>query len=298
MTPDERAYYATQSEVSDPREHTRLFDAMPTDPARLVDAVSGLVLHPLIVHALGITPHPDSAGDVEARTVRNIVARLLARDAAPLEIARPPERLFIGICRDYTMVACAALRRHGIPARARVGFARYFVGGFHDDHWVCEYDAGDGWRLLDAQLSVRLREHFGIAFSPADVPRDQFLVAGEAWRRLRRGAIDPATIGVHAHGLHGAWFVAGNVVKDLAALNKRETLAWEYWGMSRRFSGPGTTVPDEAAAKLDAIAAMTAGPEPEWKALRDTYEHDDELRVPAVVKSFGPLGPREVEVPV
>src|ERR1041384_3357210 len=187
MNPEERAYYTSHSRVTDPAEHARLLDALPRDPARLVDAVSSLVLHPLIVKALGITPHRDSADDVECRTIPNILARIVARDAAPLDVARPPERRFIGICRDYTLVACAALRHQGIPARARVGFATYFAPGFHDDHWVCEYFADGRWRLLDAQLSPRLREHFGITFSPADVPRDLFLVAGEAWRRLRRG---------------------------------------------------------------------------------------------------------------
>ena len=195
------------------------------------------------------------------------------------------------------MVACATLRHHGIPARARVGFATYFVPGFHDDHWVCEYYAEGRWRLLDPQLGERVRAHYRIAFSPADVPRDAFLVAGETWRRVRSGAIDPATCGVHAYGLIGNWFIGGNVLKDLAALNKREMLAWDYWGLSIGFSGPGTEIPEAAAVRLDAIAGLTARG-PDWKALRDLYEGDETLRVPSVVRSFGPAGPKEVPVSV
>lgn len=296
MTPDERTYYATQSRASDPGHHVRLLDAMPADPPRIVEAISGLMLHPLFVGALGIRPHPESGDDVESRTIPNILDRIAARDAAPLDAARPPERRFIGICRDYTLLACAALRHHGIPARARVGFATYFVPGFHDDHWVCEYDAGGGWRLLDSQLSDRARQHLRIAFSPVDVPRDAFLVAGETWRRIRRGAIDPATCGVHAYGLRGAWFVAGNVVKDLAALNKREMLAWDYWGMSLALSGPGAMVSEAAASRLDAVAEVTADAEPDWKTLRELYENDEALRVPPRVMSFGPHGPKDVTV--
>ena len=65
MTPDERRYYATQSRVSDPEERAALLDALPADPGRLVAAVSGLVLHPLFVGPLGITP---AAGSEEAMT--------------------------------------------------------------------------------------------------------------------------------------------------------------------------------------------------------------------------------------
>jgi hypothetical protein len=298
MTPDERAYYATQSRISDPDERARLLDALPADPARLIDAVSGLVLHPLFVAQLGITPHAASAGDRETRTIATMLERIVARDDAPLDVRRPPERRYIGICREYAMLACAALRHHGIPARARVGFANYFNPRFNDDHWVCEYHADGRWRLLDPELSEPVRRHFSIAFSPTDVPRDGFLVAGEAWRRIRRGALDPATCGVLADGITGAWFVAANVVRDLASLNKREMLGWDYWGLALEVGGPGNAVPEAAAARVDRITEIVVQPELDWKALRETYEQDDRLRVPSVVKSFGPRGPKEVAVSV
>ena len=114
---------------------------------------------------------------------------------------------------------------------------------------------------------------------------------------MRSGAIDPATCGVRAHGLSGLWFIAGNVLKDLAALNKREMLGWDYWGLSLDFSGPGSGVSDAAAAQLDAVAAVTAH-DPDWKSLRGLYEGDETLRVPAVVRSEGPTGPRQVPVSV
>ena len=285
MTPDEHAYYASQSAVSDPGQHVRLFDALPSEPERLLAAVGGLVLHQLFVAPLGITPHPSSVDDAESRTVRVMIDRLVARDAAALDVPRPPERRFIGICRDYTVLACAALRHHGVPARARVGFATYFTPGFNEDHWVCEYHAAGRWRLMDAELGPRVRDYFRIAFSPLDVPREAFLTGGEAWLRLRRGALDPATCGVSAAGLSGTWFVAGSVVRDLAALNKREMLAWDVWGITRD-SGPGKPVPESVAERLDAVAALTARDEPEWKVLREVYD-DDAFRVPRIVTSKG-----------
>jgi hypothetical protein len=33
--------------------------------------------------------------------------------------------------------------------------------------------------------------------------------------------------------MHGLWFSAGNLVRDIAALNNRETLPWDFWGAMR-----------------------------------------------------------------
>lgn len=286
MTPEERAYYASQSTMSDPGERAHLLDAMPSDPAALIAAVSGVVLHPLFVKPLGVTPHPASADDIECRTIGRMLERIVEREEAPLDVRRAPERRFIGICRDYTLLACAALRHHGIPARARVGFATYFTPDFAEDHWVCEYHADRRWRLLDPELGERVREYFKIPFSPTDVPREAFLAGGDAWRSVRRGALDPARCGVSVEGISGAWFVAGNVVRDLAALNKREMLAWDSWGIMREWTRD-RPIPETVTARLDTVAALTSSAEPDWKALRETYDDDAALRVPPVVTSKG-----------
>jgi hypothetical protein len=49
--------------------------------------------------------------------------------------------------------------------------------------------------LVDAQIDDRQRELFRVTFDRLDVPRDRFLVAGDAWRACRNGA-DPMTFGV------------------------------------------------------------------------------------------------------
>src|SRR4029450_1871963 len=71
-----------------------------------------------------------------------------------------------------------------------------------------------------------------------DVPRDQFVDASTAWRRVRAGAFDPARMGLSVLGLTGAWFVVGNLMLDAAALNKEEMLPWEKWSGGRE-GGPG-----------------------------------------------------------
>jgi hypothetical protein len=297
VTEDEHRYYATHSRVSDPGERASLLGVLPGEPGRLAPAVSALVLHRLFVGPLGITPPAGSADDVLSRTVPRILDRILARDPAPLDVPRPPERRFIGVCRDYALLACAALRHHRVPARLRVGFASYFTPGYLEDHWVCEYHAAGRWRLLDPELSERVRSHFGITFDPADVPRKAFLVAGEAWRRVRAGAVDAATCGVSSIGVLGEGFVAASVTRDLAALNKREMLAWDVWGLPLGLA-PGAPVPEGAARRLDGAAALTAAPEPDWPALRAAHDRDDGFRVPAVVTSFTSRGPTQVAVDV
>lgn len=101
--------------------------------------------------------------------------------------------------------------------------------GYHDDHWVTEYRLPDGrWRLVDAQV---LHPAYELSFDPLDVPRDRFLVAGDAWRACREGGADPGTFGVWFHGdLDGLWYIRTNVLLDLAAVNGVELLPWDVWG--------------------------------------------------------------------
>jgi Transglutaminase-like superfamily len=295
MTPDEGRYYASHSVESDPKELGELLDALPKDPKPLLDAVAGLILDTALVAPLGIVCPPDSADDIEIRPLREMLARIIGHGSGLLATPRPPEKRFIGACRDYALLACSALRHHGVPARVRVGFANYFEPGFHDDHWITEYWDGASWRLMDSELTPGARRHFAVTFDPCDVPRDRFATAGLTWRGVRAGRIDPARCGVWSIGIAGVWFVAGSVVRDLAALNKREMLPWDYWGISRGMS-PKTPVSEAAAARLDSLAALIADREPDWQALREIYDREEVLRVPPVVMSF-PKG-RATEVAV
>lgn len=176
-----------------------------------------------------------------------------------------------------------------------MGFATYFVPGFYEDHWLCEYWDGEAWRLLDAELGEEaVATLYAIDFAASDVPRDRFLAAGDVWHGLRRGTIDTETCGVSfVPAIRGAWFVGASLLRDLAALNARELLPWDYWGLARSFR-PGTTVPATAAARLDELAALTAGPAVDWPTLRTTYQTGEDLRVPPTVLSF-PGGQRREE---
>src|SRR4029077_10263505 len=134
-------------------------------------------------------------------------------------------------------------------------FATYFTPGYLEDHWVCEYYAGDRWRLLDPELAPRVRAHFKIAFDPADVPRDAFLVAGDVWQRTRAGAIDPETCGGPRIGIVRRRVIAASAAKALGARNRGEMLAWDVWGLPLGLR-PGAGIPEPVARRLDALAAL------------------------------------------
>ena len=202
----------------------------------------------------------------------------------------------MGACRHAALFACSALRHHGVPARVRVGFADYFVPRFHDDHWITEYRHDSGWRLMDPELTAVVRRHFGVSCDPCDGPRDRFLTAGRAWLGVRGGRIEPATCGVSSIGIAGTWFVAGSVVRDLAALNKREMLPWDYWGISRDMR-PGVALTEATLARIDEAAALISEPDLHWKRLRDTYDTDETFRLPSVVMSFPRGVPIEAVIP-
>lgn len=173
----------------------------------------------------GIEVSAQRAMEIHLRRVERFVDRLLEIDERPSTIARPPEKRLVGRCHHFALLLTALLRANCVPARARCGFADYFNPGYREDHWVCEYWNGeqDRWVFVDAQLDAVWRTRCKIDFDILDVPRDRFLCAGEAWFSCRSGA-DPAKFGIDHTGVRGLWFVAGDLIRDVAALNKAEML--------------------------------------------------------------------------
>lgn len=285
MTPEEERYYAGHSAGSDPRDLSRILDSLPDDPKGLLEAVGGLVLHKAFVGPAGIVCPPDSADDAESRTIPEMLRRILSREPNPLNQTRPPEKRLIGVCRHYAFLACSAFRHQGRPSRLRIGFADYFESGYWEDHWVTEYWDEKDWHLMDPELTPFVRRHFGISFDPCRVPRDRFLTAGSAWLGIRSGRIEPAKCGLSTLGIAGAWFAAASVVRDLAALNKREMLPWDCWGITRDL-GPGVPLMEETTTRIDSLAGLIAGRNPDWQVIRQVYDREEAFQVPSVILSF------------
>jgi len=286
-----RSYFAAPGPLTDLGAHRERIHALPTALGDLCRVVQGLVVHPFLAHLYGLPSSALRLDELELRRASDMVAHIIALDARPLAEPRPPERRLVGNCRHFTVLLCSLLRAQGVPARARCGFGAYFTPTTFEDHWVCEvWDAAGGaWRLVDAQLDARQIEAIHIGFDPLDVPRTQFLVAGAAWQRCQRGAADPQRFGIL--DMRGLWFVRGNLVRDLAALAKRELLPWDGWGcMAVREEGDAAEM-----ALLDRIAELTqAGDGAHEEALR-VQRTEPALRVPRVVVSFN-LGGAAVDL--
>jgi hypothetical protein len=95
-----------------------------------------------------------------------------------------------------------------------------------------------------------------VPFNPLDVPRNQFIVAGQAWQMCRTGAAAPEQFGIF--DMHGWWFIFGNVIRDFLAYNKIEILPWDWWESpvwNHRLEDP--LEPEERLGPYDRLAALT-----------------------------------------
>lgn len=276
-------FYTRPAAMTSGGAHASRFDELPRDVPSLVRVVQGLVLHQHWARAYGVELSDERRSESHLRPLDRMLDRLFALDARPLSAARPPEARLVGVCRHVTVLLTALLRAKGIPARARCGFAGYFKPGTFMDHWVCEHwDAAESrWVLVDAQLDDVQSAASKPDFDALDVPRDRFVVAGDAWAKGRAGEVDPMTFGFLDEG--GLWFIDGNIVRDLAALNNMEMLPWDCWGA---MSLPGAAHGDDRLALFDGLAAITRSPDARFAELRATYEGDERLRVPATVLNW------------
>ena len=270
---EELDYYRRHSRLTDPGAERHLFSGLPADVAAMAKVVGGVLVHRDHTWRFGFALPDERRDEANTRHVRAILGHL-----GTLDERRPQDR-FAGTCRDFTVLLCAMLREAGVPARARAGFAGYFTGGFFDDHWVVEVWAdGRGWRLVDAQVASAPEGTYGVVdVDPLDVPRDAFLVGGQAWQQCRAGRRDLDRIGTSAGGLTGMWEVQGNVLRDLASLNRVETLPWDSWGLIPTHYDH---LEPADVGLLDQVATVSAAGGPLEDVL-DAYRGDPRLAVPA-----------------
>lgn len=248
--------WVAHSHMSHPGRHAGAIAALPAGIEALNEIIQGVLVHADWASAYGLA---ETKLDAAARRTLPIAERLddiLRRDPQPLYTRRPADERSTGTCRDFALMLCSFLRCRNVPARVRCGFAAYFAGEW-EDHWVCEYwDAKTGtWRLSDPQIDRLLRQKNGIEFDPADVPRQFFVLAGDAWLKCRRAEADPDAFG---HGdVTGWWFLKVNVLRDHYVLNGREVSTWDRW---RDAPQQKRSIPEGEAALLGDLAARPEQP--------------------------------------
>jgi hypothetical protein len=269
-------FYRTPVDLSDAGRHRGMLDGLPRDIPGLVKLVQGLLIHEHMTDAYGVALPPERRAESHARAVEAMLDAIANRDPRPLTTPRAAGERYVCVCRSFTLLLVAILRHQGVPARARCGFGAYFEAGKFYDHWVVEYwdTAAKRWVKVDSQVDDRQRRMFGVTIDTLDLTREQFLVAGDAWQLCRGGREDPQNFGIL--DMHGSWFIASNIVRDIAALNNREMLPWDVWG--------GMQLVDEGLdlAFFDRLAELTHEPDRHFAELRAVY-NDKRIAVPATV---------------
>ena len=255
-------------------KYAGLFDGLPKGPAGVARVVQGLMIHEGWAGAYGVTLAEEDRDRVNLRRVEQVLDAIVSRDDRPLDVQRTPDARIATNCRGFTVMAVAMLRAQGVPARARCGFGAYFKQGWFEDHWVVEYFDGGRWKLLDTQIDELQRDQLKPAFDLTDVPHDEFVIAGDAWTRVRTGRADPSRFGLTWLNEAGDWWIAANLMRDAAALENIELLPWDLWGAMPK---PEDTVD---VALFDDLAAATA--EPSMADVRRLMT-DERLRVPGEV---------------
>jgi len=245
----ERIYYASPAPITRLETHRVFAERITDDIDAIFRIVQGLVVHDGWVAAYGIEFDDAQRYDFSTLTMEVLLDRAVELGGERLEIPRGPDRRVIGCCRDFATLMVAILRAKGVPARSRCGFVSYFDDTPKwEDHWLCEYwsKVEGRWVFADPQMDPFQQSVLKLDFSPLDVPRDRFLSGGEAWRRCRAGQLNPGDFGIGDEpatyglaSLYGLWFVRGNLLRDVAALNRVELvpllmrlwrgLDWSAW---------------------------------------------------------------------
>jgi len=278
---DPLAFYSKPGMMTDPGKHAYLLAGLPDDIVSLCQVVQNNLIHVFWAERMGVNLTEDQQSTLQIRSVSEKLAHITETSDQPLSIPRLIVQRQVGNCRDFTILLVSVLRHKGIPARARCGFSTYFDPDQYVDHWVCEYwnALKRRWVMVDSQLDSFQTGALNIKFNPLDVPPDEFLTAGKAWKMCRSGKADPDKFGIF--DMHGLRFVWGDVVRDFLALNKVEILPWDGgWGfLDQKLSDP---LPGSETLMLyDRIAALTLEINEKFPEIRACYKNESRFHIPS-----------------
>jgi hypothetical protein len=280
--------HSTQTALSDPGVWARLFDAVAPTIGQVSAAARNLVVH---YRAFAHELPEHSRDDISLRWMEAILATDQSRHAAPLINDRPIDQRVQGCCRDHTLVAVAALRHHGLPARSRVGFASYFSPTWHHDHVIVETWLDGRWRRFDPGIES---PRPGLE-DPSDLPHgptSPFLTAAQVWLGHRRGLLDVTRFGAdEGLGVDGDWFVHGYVVKEVAHRFGEELLLWDGWGAMH---SDLAEAPPADLTLIDEIADLSVRADDSdlvaERELLTRYREHDRLHPSSHIESWSPYG--------
>jgi Transglutaminase-like superfamily len=291
-------WWTIQSRVTEPGRFSDRVREIPATLSAMRAAARQLVFHYRVggdYAANGIAQ--DRIAEIDTRYAEDMLGRIFELSDAPLTELRAPAQRLVGCCRDFTVLFLGIARAHGVPARARVGFATYFAAGWHIDHVVAEvFDAEQQrWRLVDAELADDHVDPAGGALvDPEDLASSQFVTGPAAWLACRSGVADPDRHVVDPRleipATRGWTYVRHNLIHDLAALTRREMVLWDEWGW---IGIDGDPTPRQFDV-LDQLAATASADPP--AAQLELFSRRDGLHVPGEVTSYSPAADQPIRV--
>mmetsp|Transcript_352 Transcript_352/g.1282 ORF Transcript_352/g.1282 Transcript_352/m.1282 type:complete len:305 (-) Transcript_352:1169-2083(-) len=256
---------------------------LPSTAAAIAEVVANLCLHDVVASHYGVELSDSRLLELQVRDAETVVEKLAALKTSFRKRRKPSER-FVCRCRTFATLAVAFCRAKGIPARARCGFATYFVNDKFEDHWIMEYRDQEGggtnaWKRIDPQLDDYWLKKLSMESQLLERrPRRAFLSGAEAWKKWRSDkACDPDDFGLSFQDLRGSWFMAGNVLRDLAALAKLEMLPWDVWGAMPK---PNADITKDEFALFDHVADLALDPDANFDELQKIFAENPQLRFP------------------
>jgi hypothetical protein len=249
---------------------------VPVDLAELRDVVQGVLVHRDWAPLYGIEGDAIRMHEQNLRSTGEVLDRLLEISPEPITVRREPIDRVLCICRHFALLHTALLRANGTAARVRCGFSNYFDRSKWYDHWITERWDGTRWIRDDPQIDELQANIVKLDFDPYDQPPGKFLTGAEAWIATRAGDLDPSLFGIF--DMWGTAFIGGNVLSDLACINKVELLPWDAWGIGLQW-GPHDQLRADIVELLDDVAKLVDSDDVD--AIRDRYDDDERLRVPA-----------------
>ncbi len=308
-------YYSRPGEITTLNKYRKFTSWLTDDPDSICQVVQGLLVHDMWFEHYGLEYIKENGYPQKIAYMEDLLDKAYEIDPGNLAYPRHPAKRVVACCREFATLMCAILRAKGIPARSRCGFATYFGwDGNYEDHWICEYYNGTRWVMCDPQidpLQLSYITNWGLEqldnidkmsqikfFNPRDLKEGEFISAGEAWIMCREHGADPSKFGIGAdidpalgiYSLHGLWFIRGQLLRDIAALNKVETvpyliricqgLDWKSWHLV--YARDEELTPRELRF-LDKMARLTLDVNANFDQIREQYEKRQELQVPQAI---------------
>jgi len=191
-------FYSEPGIITRLDRYSQFLDWLTCDVRAIFQVVQGILIHDSWIERYGAPLDWSHEYEPKIAYMEDLLDKALQLDPRSLAVSRVPEQRVVCCCREFATLFCAILRYKGIPARSRCVFGLYFAPGTFEDHWMCEVwdQRQERWIQVNPQIDPFQQSALKMDFSPLELPTGSFMIAGEAWKKCRRGEIAPMRCGI------------------------------------------------------------------------------------------------------